>query len=99
MDLSVAFLDDNFVIQEIRNLKSYPEKMDPARPVKSLEEMAKYPSDDPVRKFFLSRTVKSTAPTRYFVEMRKGWFTDNDVRAGDRIILGRGPNAEVKKTR
>ncbi len=99
IDLSVAFLNEKHVIQEIYELKAYPEYMDPLRPVYHVEEIAlKYPPGDPVRKFFLSKTVRSTKPAKYFVEMPSSWFAENKVVPGDKIVWkGRSPQARVVK--
>lgn len=86
VDLSVAFLDENRTILEIRDLKSFPDKMDPARPVNHLADLAKYPAKDPVRQFYLKNAVTSFRPAKYFVEMPKGWFKKNGVKPGDKIV-------------
>ena len=48
IDLSIAFLDNNSVITEIRYLKAYPEMMDLERPVINLEDLDKYSYNDPI---------------------------------------------------
>lgn len=86
MDLSVAFLHENHTILEIRELKSYPDVMDPLRPVRSLDDMALYPPNDPVRQFFEEKTIFSYYPAKYMLEVAKGWFEENSVKPGDIIL-------------
>lgn len=86
INLSVAFLDEDGTIQEIRTLNAYPNKMDPCRPVESVEDFALYPSGDPIRKFFLSRAIVSSFPSAYVLEMNDLWFQENGVQVGD--VLG-----------
>jgi len=47
VDLSVAYIDENRVIREIHQMKAYPEKMDPYRPVNHPRDIDKYPPNDP----------------------------------------------------
>lgn len=87
MDLSVAFLDRDLVIQEIRELKAYPEKMDPRRPVLSLRDINSYRAYDPIIEFYRNNTITSSQPTYYALEMNAGWFTKNRILPGDRLYL------------
>lgn len=94
LDLDVAFLTGWGTIQEIRTLKAYPEKMDPARPVNSINEMAHYPSTDPIVRFYRSKSITSLWPTVYVLEMNRDWFAKNRVKVGDRLIFDKeSPNA------
>lgn len=86
IDLSVAFIDDNHVIREIHELRAYPEKMDPARPVRSLKDMDLYSSNDPIVQFFHAHAVASQIPVKYTLEMSTHWFEQNGVKPGDIVI-------------
>lgn len=68
IDLSVAFLDENGVILEIHELKAYPEKMK---------------EKTPDIRFFLEKSVKSSVPVSFALEMNSRWFYNHDVLAGD----------------
>lgn len=85
-DISVAFLSDQKVIQEIFDLRAYPEMMDPLRPVETLEDMKLYPDNDPIRVFFEKNGIRSKYPARYMIEVAKGWFQENQINVGDRFI-------------
>ncbi|WP_284452658.1 DUF192 domain-containing protein [Parachlamydia acanthamoebae] len=86
IDLSAAFLDDQGIILEIVELKSYPEMMDPNRPVKRLSDMKKYPPNDKIYAFFLQKSKSFPPGTLYVIEMNKGWFAKHGVKPGDRIV-------------
>lgn len=92
IDLQVAFLDSRGIIQEIAHLKSYPEKMDPNRPVNELNDLSKYPSTDPICHFFLQHSVKSKALCNYALEMPAPYFEDSQLKAGD-VFLQDGERA------
>lgn len=85
VDLSVAFIDENGVIQEIHDLKAYPEKMDPKRPVKSINDLWLYPYKDPIVQFFHSNNVTSSFAVKYILEMKKGGFEKNGFKVGSVI--------------
>jgi hypothetical protein len=85
IDLSVAFLDENQVIFSICNLYAYPERMDPQRPVRNVQDMALYPYSDPIVQFFLEKSVGANAPTSYVLEMNHGWFKRNGIKIGDHL--------------
>jgi uncharacterized membrane protein (UPF0127 family) len=85
IDLSISFLDGNGVITEIRELKSYPEKMDPARPVSKLRDFNKYPPNDPIVEFFHRNQVTSSTPAHFALEMGSDWFKENEIKIGDRL--------------
>lgn len=94
-DLSLAFLDQEGVIQEIHELRAYPEKMDPKRPVRTVKDFSKYPPGDPVLEFYRSKSVISKAKASYALEMPAGWFQNNGVQAGDRVVW-KGVEPEVR---
>ncbi|NGX42830.1 MAG: hypothetical protein K940chlam7_01118 [Chlamydiae bacterium] len=85
LDLSVAFLDEKGTIQEIYNLKSYPERMDPLRPVNTVADLYRYPQNDPVITFFHRNRVTSSGKTTFALEMEGGWFERHEIKPGDRL--------------
>lgn len=87
IDLSVAFLDDHLRIQEIHELKAYPEMMDPKRPVLKIQDIFLYPANDPITQFFFNRSVQSSVKTSYVLEMNAKWFYNHHVFAGDQLIF------------
>lgn len=98
-DLSVAFLDQNKVIREIREMKAYPEKMDPARPVLSLRDLARYSAHDPIIHFFYDRGTHSTFNARYAVEMAANAYTERNIKPGDVFVWSEGsPQAHIMHT-
>ncbi|MFA6916708.1 MAG: DUF192 domain-containing protein [Parachlamydiales bacterium] len=86
IDLSVAFLDKNFTIVELHELQAYPNEMDPRRPVRTFNDLVKYPPNDPIVVFFRRKSIFSKQPVKYMVEMSKNWFPSHNVRIGDRIL-------------
>jgi len=86
IDLSVAFLDQNKIIREIKLLKSYPEKMDSNRPFVNLTDMEKYPPYDPIINFYRDRALNSSSESKYVIEMNSNWFRKNNIIPGDVII-------------
>lgn len=98
IDLSVAFLDESLRIQEIRELKAYPEKMDPRRPVFSYQDLSLYPIDDPIVQFFMKNSVHSSIKTQYVLEMNAGWFYTHRISIGDRLVFdASNPKAYIEK--
>lgn len=87
IDLSVAFLDKDLIIQEIHELKAYPEKMDPSRPVLRLRDISLYRSYDPIMEFYRNNSINSSQPTSYALEMNAGWFAENQINEGDKLHL------------
>jgi len=87
IDLSVAFLDQDLVIQEIHDLRSYPEKMDPRRPVLALRDIASYRAYDPILEFYKNNSITSSQPTSYALEVNLGWFARNHISPGDKLHL------------
>ena len=84
IDLSLAFIDEQKKLREIKPLKSFPEKMDPARPVFSNKDFYLYSAKgDPVVSFFQKNTVTASSPVTYVLEMNIGWFEKNNVQVGD----------------
>jgi uncharacterized membrane protein (UPF0127 family) len=86
-DLSLAFLDQNRVIRDLHELPAYPEKMDPKRPVKTLEDLNKYPDNDPIVLFFIKNAYKTNFLASYFIEMDKNWFPQHGIRPGDVVLF------------
>lgn len=99
IDLSVAFLDQNLVVQEIHDLKSYPEKMDPRRPVLSLHDIARYRAYDPIIEFYRNKSVNSSKPTNYALEMNIGWFARNHILPGDKLYFSENSTTGYFSTR
>lgn len=99
MDLSVAFLDEDGNIIEIAELKSYPEKMDPKRPVNNLQDMWKYPHGDKVNEFFLKHSYPIPCYARYALEMNSRWFPDHAVKVGDKVTWDEGSSTGMIKKR
>lgn len=85
IDLSVAYIDRNRIIRQIKDLYAHPEIMDPARPVNNLADMAKYGRQDPIIDYFIKNGVSCETPCRYVLEMNLGWFEANGVKIGDAI--------------
>jgi uncharacterized membrane protein (UPF0127 family) len=85
IDLDVAYLDANRVIREIHEMRAYPEKMDPRRPVLGPRDFSLYANNDPIVLFFQSKSVKSSFEASYIVEMPKGWFKRHEVGVGDTL--------------
>lgn len=85
-DISVAFLDDKGTITEIHTLRAFPEKMDPSRPVNTLQDLKKYYYNDPIVVFFNKNNISSHKKTRYALEVMSGWFDDNNITVGDKLL-------------
>lgn len=83
IDLSVAFIDGEGVVRDIKTLRAYPEKMDPTRPVLSYRDFSFYSEQDPIVVFFQKRSVTSPVAVKYVLEMNAGWFERNHVQVGD----------------
>jgi len=103
-DLSVAFIDSNNIILNIFDLKSYPNKMDPKRPVKSLKDLSLYPPNDPVVLFFREKAVKGPYSAKYALEMKKNWFQEHGIKPGDMLFWNKekgtlipSPNTKSKE--
>lgn len=97
--LSVAFMDEEKVIRDIQDLDAYPEKMDPERPVYTLEDLAQYPSYDPILRFYQSKSIRSSTPAKYAMEMNLHWYSENEVKKGDVITWkSNSGNGEVIHT-
>lgn len=87
IDLSIAFIDSNNIICEIYDMKAYPEKMDPNRPVKKLSDIDKYWQWGPEKTFFSEHSTTSKGEYPYALEVNMGWFTKNHIKVGDKIEL------------
>ena len=72
IDLSIAFIDENKIIREIRTLNAFPQKMDPARLIFSYQDFNLYSKFDPIVIFFQERSVTSSVPGKYILEMNLG---------------------------
>lgn len=87
IDLSIAFIDSNNIICEIYDMKAYPEKMDPNRPVKKLSDIDKYWHWGPEKTFFREHAITSKGEYPYALEVNIGWFNKNHVTIGDKMEL------------
>ena len=92
IDLSVAFINEYATITEIKQLKAYPEIMDPARPVRTPKDLELYPYNSPVAKFFRKKGVTSTQKVIYMLEVKQGWFESRGIKPGDKFIWIPGEN-------
>jgi uncharacterized protein len=86
IDLSLALIDKNGIVKQIEFLKAYPEKMDPKRPVNKVSDISNYPLNDPIVLFYESQSIHSSVPVQYVLEMNAGWYLDNNISIGDKII-------------
>ncbi len=82
ISLSVAFLDEEKIIREVQDLLAHPEKMDPERPVYTLEDLSQYPSYDPILRYFQNESIRSSFPAKYAMEMDLNWFAENEIKKG-----------------
>lgn len=87
IDLSLAYIDSNYTIREIYDMKAYPEKMDPNRPVKKLSDIDKYWHWGPEKTFFREHSTASKGEYPYALEVNVGWFNKQHIKVGDRIEL------------
>ncbi len=87
IDLSLAYIDSNYFIREIYDMKAYPEKMDPNRPVKKLSDVDKYWYWGPEKTFFREHSTASKGDYPYALEVNIGWFNKKHIKVGDRIEL------------
>lgn len=87
LDLDVAFLDSDGVIQEISFLKAYPEMMDPKRPVNMISDLSLYSSDDPILKFYWKNSIISQQTTSKILECKSNYFKNNNLHIGDILIF------------
>jgi uncharacterized membrane protein (UPF0127 family) len=83
IDLTVAFLDDQLQVLSIHLLKAFPMMMDPKRIINSIEDMKKYPPNDPICLFFSSNSVSSPKPSSFILELNTSWWKDNKIQKGD----------------
>ncbi|GAB4232413.1 MAG: hypothetical protein Tsb0021_11100 [Chlamydiales bacterium] len=86
IDLSVAFLDQDGVIQEIHNLIAYPELMSLLSEQEIEEVMNGKRFRHPVVSFFQQHAIRPQKPALYVIETRKGWFRDHHIRQGDQVV-------------
>lgn len=92
IDLSIAFIDHNNIVREIYFMKSYPEKMDPKRPVKKLSDIALYSDWGPEKSFFIKHSTTSQGQYPYALETNAGWFDQHGVKIGDRMVFDKSQN-------
>lgn len=71
----------------MHDLKAYPQYMDVNRPVRSLKDLSRYSSTEPLYRFFLSKGIKSQLPVSYVLEVNRGWFKEHGVVLGDRFYF------------
>lgn len=83
VDLEVLELDASLIIQRIFKLTAYPEKMDPNRPVTSLDQL--YPQQDPIVQFFAKNAIQVAPNTAYVVECLSGFCKKRKLNLGDRF--------------
>ncbi len=84
--LSAAFLDEEGKIVEIHQLEAYPDKVKNTVPIESYEDLENLDLKDPVIRFFIKKSVISSKPVKYALEMPYGWFHENGVAEGDTLI-------------
>lgn len=85
IDLSVAFMDADFVVQEIHELKAYPEMMKRLPKIYNVHQLRRVSPSHSVVKFFHDRGVKSSFPISYALEMPAGWFKRRNVQVGSSL--------------
>jgi uncharacterized membrane protein (UPF0127 family) len=85
IDLSVAFLDANHIIQEIHELKAYPEKMNLLLPIKNYHDLVLYSQNNSIAEFFLKKSLKSSFKVSFVLEMNAKWFYNAQVVVGDLV--------------
>ena len=98
LNLSVGFLDEGGVIQEIVYLKAFPEIMDPKRPIHSIADLEKYPINDPIIQFYVQHGIVSKKPCHYALEMNASFFRDDKIQVGDIFSWdGQSTTAQISK--
>ena len=97
IDLSVAFIDSNKIIREIKPLYAHPEKMDPDRPVTRQQDMLQYSQDEPIIQYFIENAACCKTPIQYVLEMNAGWFEKNNVQVGDIMVWDMSTHTAVFK--
>ncbi len=83
IDFSVAFLDCNQVIRELRDLHSFPEKMCSLAPVRNLQDLRAISPKSQIFQFFNKRSTVAALPALYCFETNIRWFQENGVQIGD----------------
>lgn len=81
--LSIAFIDEKGIIQEIHEMQAFPEMMDKKRPVTCLQDLSLYPPNDPILLFFSQHTTDSHVPIKYAIEANAHWFSKHNIHIGD----------------
>lgn len=85
IDLSVAFLDEEGTIIDLQELKAYPQKMDPQRPITTRRDFTLYPPNDPLVVHFMTESISSRRPAKYALEVPSGWFKRMGIEVGDQL--------------
>lgn len=85
IDLSVAFIDENKLVTEIMPLFSFPNRMKTTNPILSHKDLESFPKLDPIILFFQEKSITSSLPAKYVLEMNYGWFEKNQIKVGDRL--------------
>jgi uncharacterized membrane protein (UPF0127 family) len=87
IDLSIAFIDSQGLIVDIKNMKSFGQIMDKSRPVNTLNDFHLYPEEDPVINFFKMTATRSKKFAKYAIETNAGWFEKNNIKIGDKVLI------------
>ncbi len=94
IDLDIAFLDNMMIIREFNELIAYPDKMDPARPIHSLEDINRlYPPNDPIVQFFSQKSAQSKGSYSNALELPHHFFNEKGVKVGWSLSSDENQNA------
>lgn len=85
IDLSVAFIDCQKVIREMRDMHAYPQMMCQLPPITNVQELRNIPPSNSVVAFFRKKGITSNVVASYAYETNIRWFQENGVRIGDVI--------------
>lgn len=96
IDLSIAFINSQGIIVDIKDMKAFPEVMDKNRSVKSLSDFTLYSEDEPIINFYKMTATKSKKMAQYAIETNIGWFQKNNININDRVVI-QGNTAVFKK--
>ena len=96
-DLSVAFLSDHFVIEQIEYMEAHPEKMSSLPPINSYEDLISLKYNDPVFEYFRNQTTRSKNKVRYALEMQGGWFEEKGFEINDQLLFLSNQNTLIIK--
>lgn len=88
IDLSVAFLSDQFEILQIEELEAHPEWLDPLRPIHVPSDLTQYNLRyGPIARRFQRDGKRAKKRCRYLLEVPAGWFEEAGIKVGDRLLL------------